>query len=148
MNYSKSTKYNLLSYRGYYNVTCDKLDDVEKYVSSTLTEYEGFVERKKIFAESKWVYFCINLHNNITTLRKYIPTRIKISFQFDGSSEEFCLLTHDDTTNFIIKLDDPRMTGKRYKPAKLFRDVYENQLKLKRNPTLPIDRSLFKQRNI
>ena len=36
------------------------------------------------------------------------------------------------------------MSSKRYKPAKRFRDFYANQLRLKRNPTLPIDRSLLK----
>ena len=147
MIYSKSTKYNLLSYRGYYNDTCNKLDDVGKDVSSTFTESgkKGFVDRKKLFAGSKWVYFCINLHNDITTLRKYIPSGIKICFQFDRSSDKFCLLSHDDSTNFIIELDDIRMSAKRYKPEKVFRDFYDNQLKLKQNPTLPIDRSLLKE---
>ena len=37
------------------------------------------------------------------------------------------------------------MSGKRYNPAKVFRDFYANQLKIKRNPTLPIDRSLLKE---
>ena len=36
------------------------------------------------------------------------------------------------------------MSCKRYKPAKSYRDFYENQLKLRRNPTLAIDRSLIK----
>ena len=101
---------------------------------SKLTESSntGCIDRKKLFAGSKWVYFCINLHNDITTLRKYIPSGIKISFQFDRSSDEFCLLTHDDSTNFIIELDDIRMSAKRYKPDKVFRDFNDNQLKLKK----------------
>ena len=37
------------------------------------------------------------------------------------------------------------MSGKRYKPAKEIRDFNENQLKLKQNPTLTINRSLLKK---
>merc|ERR1712033_93069 len=44
-------------------------------------------------------------------------------------------------TNFVYF---QKMRSKRYKPAKRFRDFYANQLRLKRNPTLPIDRSLLK----
>ena len=49
LSYSKGTKSNLLSYCGYFNDTCDKLDDVGSYSSGTLTESdnEGFVKRKK-----------------------------------------------------------------------------------------------------
>ena len=99
----------------------------------TCISYKGFTDRKKLFAGSKWVYFCVNLHNDITTLRKYIPSGIKISFQFDRSSDEFCPLTHDVRANFIIELDDIRMSVKRYKPDKVFRDFYDNQLKFFNN---------------
>ena len=59
LSYSKSTKFYLLSYRGYYNDTCDKFDDVGSVSSGNPTESanKGFIERKKIFAGSKWVYF-------------------------------------------------------------------------------------------
>ena len=59
LSYTKSTNSNLLSYLGYYNVTCDKLDAVGTHVSSTFTESanKGFIERKKLFPGSKWVYF-------------------------------------------------------------------------------------------
>ena len=42
------------------------------------------------------------LHNDITTLRKYIPTRVKLVFQFVRTNDEFCLLSHDADTQFII----------------------------------------------
>ena len=61
-------------------------DDVGSMDSSSSNYVEssnkGFVTRRKKFAESKWVYFCINLHSDITTLRKYLPTNIKIKFEF------------------------------------------------------------------
>ena len=78
------------------------------------------------------------------TLRKYIPSGIKLVFEFNRNEDSFCLLSHDKTTQYNIELDDMRMSSKRYKPAKTYRDFYANQLKLKRNPTLPIDRSLLK----
>ena len=100
LSYSKGTKSNLLSYRGYFNDTHDKFDDVGSALSSPITPSanKGFIERKKMFAGSKWVYFCVNLHNDITTLRKYIPTGIKIVIEFVRSEDKFCLLTHDATT--------------------------------------------------
>ena len=146
LSYSKGTKANLLDYRGYYNDTCQKFDDVGKVVGSTYTESlnEGYVKRKNLFKTSKWVYFCINVHSDITTLRKYIPTGIKIKFDFQRNDDNFSLLSHDKTTNFVIKLGEMKMSCKRYKPAKSYRNFYENQLKLRRNPTLAIDRSLIK----
>ena len=146
LSYSKGTKSNLLSYRGYFNDTCDKFDDVGSVSDGVFTESsnEGFKKRKEMFAGSKWVHFCINLHNDITTLRKYIPAGVKLVFELERTSDEFCLLSNDEDTKYIIELDDLKMSSKRYKPEKRFRDFYANQLRLKRNPTLPIDRSLLK----
>ena len=124
LSYSKSTKSNLLSYRGYYNDTYDKIDYGGTHLSSTFTESanKGFTDRKELFAGSKWVYFCINIHNDVTTLRKHIPSGIKISFQFDRSSDTFCLLTHEVSANFIMESHDIRMSAKIYKPDMVFRD--------------------------
>ena len=105
---------------------------------------EGYIKRMKLFAESKWVYFCINVHSDITTLRKYIPAGIKIKFDFQRNDDKFNLLSHDKTTDYIIELGEMKMSCKRYKPAKKYINFYENQLKLRRNPTLAIDRSLIK----
>ena len=69
----------------------------------------------KVFATSKWVYFCINVHSDITTLRKYIPTGIKIKFDFQRNDDKFSLLSHDKTTDFIIELGEMKMSCKRYK---------------------------------
>ena len=148
LSYSKGTKSNLLSYRGYFNDTFDKLDDVGGIGGPAgalkESENEGFIQRKNIFAGSNWVYFCINLHSDITTLRKYIPTGVKLVFEFERNNDEFCLLSHDTDKNYFIELDDMRMSSKRYRPEKKTRDFYANQLRMKRNPTLPIDRSLLK----
>ena len=77
-------------------------------------------------------------------MRKYIPPGIKIKFEFQRNDDKFSLLSHDKTTEFIIEIGEMQMSCKRYKPAKSYRDFYDSQLKLERNPTLAIDRSLIK----
>ena len=84
------------------------------------------------------------MHSDITTLRKYIPTGIKIKFDFQRNDDKFSLLSHDTKTDFIIELGEMKMSCKRYKPAKTFIDFYQNQLSLGKTPSLPIDRSLIK----
>ena len=51
LSYSKGTKANLLDYRGYYNDTCQKFDDVGSATDSVYKESlnEGYVKRMKIF---------------------------------------------------------------------------------------------------
>ena len=82
LSYSKGTKKNLLSYRGYFNDTHAQFDDVGSETDGTykVSENLGFIKLMEMFKESKWVYFCINIHNDITTLRKYIPTGVTIVF--------------------------------------------------------------------
>ena len=86
----------------------------------------------------------MNVHSDNTTLRKYIPTGIKIRFDFERNDDNFSLLSHDTTKNYLIELGEMKMSCKRYKPGKVLHDFYENQLKLRKNPTLAIDRSLIK----
>merc|ERR1712208_240507 len=89
---SSSTKENGLSYKGYYKDTPNKFDDVGDSGNGTASLNDGFLKRKAMFAGSKWVYFCINLLTDITTLRKYIPPEIKIEMEFQRNTPEFCLL--------------------------------------------------------
>ena len=79
------------------------------------------------------------MHSDITTLRKYIPAGIRIKFEFQRNDDNFNLLSHDKTINFTIEFGEM----KRFKPDKAYHDFYENQLKLGRNQTLAIDRSLI-----
>ena len=62
-----------------------------------------------MFATSKWVYFCVNLHIDITTLRKYIPPGIKIELDFERNPDSFCLLSDKGVDNFAIELEDLRL---------------------------------------
>ena len=65
-------------------------------------------------------------------------------FKFNRSDDNFCLLSHDKATTFVIELDDMRLSCKRYKPSKTYHDFHANQLKLGQNSTLPFDISLIK----
>ena len=77
-------------------------------------------------------------------MRKYLPTNIKIKFEFQRNDDKFSLLSHNKLTEFVIELGEMQMSCKRYRPAKTFQNFYDNQLKSGRNPTLAIDRSLIK----
>ena len=86
------------------------------------------------------------MHSDITTLRKFIPTRIEIKFEFQRNDDNSSLLSHDTTRNYFIELGEMKMSCKRFLPAKAYCDFYENQLNLRKKTTLTlaIDRSLIK----
>ena len=139
LSYSSSSKDNILSSRGYFKDTPKKFDDV-----SNASLNIGFKDRKKLFEESKWVYFCINLHTDITTLRKYIPPNVKITMEFQRNSDAFCLLSSKSVDDFAIELKDLRLKLYRYLPSPKVKAFYENKLRSGAKPLLPIDRSLLK----
>ena len=59
-----------------------------------------------MFEKSQWRHFCINLHADITTIRKYIPPGVKIEIDLERNDDKFCLLTDDSAKEFVIELDD------------------------------------------
>ena len=132
-----------MSYKGYISDTAEKFDDVG--TSSADSDNDGFKKRMKMFSQSKWVYFCININCDITTLRKYLPPNTKFEFQYERMDDNFCLLSADKTNKFAIQLDDMRMSFKRYAPSIKVHHEYLSNLKQQKTPTLPIDRSLIKQ---
>ena len=137
LSYSKSAKEKILSYKGYLLDTAEKFDDVGS--SSANSGNDGLVKRIEMFKKSEWVYFCININSDITTLRKYLPPNTKFEFQYDRMDDEFCLLSHDTTTKFAIQLDDMRMSFKRYTPSRSVFGYINNEMRRGRTPTLPID---------
>merc|ERR1712101_101008 len=143
LSYSKSAKEKILSYKGYLPETAEKFDDVG--TASKDSDNEGLKKRIKLFANSQWVYFCININSDLTTLRKYLPPNIKLEFTFERADDKFCLLSHDETTKYEIKLEDMRMSFKRYTPSRIVFEDYFKKLKAGMIPRLPIDRSLIKQ---
>ena len=97
-----------------------------------------------MFEGSKWVYFCINIHADITTLRKFIPPNVKMMLELQRNSDEFCLLSHQSIDNFKIELDDVRIRLNRIESSTEVSKYYANQLKMGKMPRLSIDRSLLK----
>jgi len=122
LSYTSSTKEKGLFYKGYYKDSHNKFDDVGYSTNATASSNEGFLKRKAMFAGSKWVYFCINLHTDIPTLRKYIPPEIKIEMDFQRNSSEFCLLSSKSVDNFAIELMDMRLKVDRIIPSRKIRD--------------------------
>ena len=141
LSYSTSSKESILSSRGYFKDTPEKYDDVGSGGQSLNT---GFNTRQKMFEGSKWVYFCINLHTDITTLRKYIPPNVKITMEFQRNSDAFCLMSAKSADNFAIELKDLKIKLYRYTPSPKVKIFYENKLRSRAKPLLPIDRSLLK----
>lgn len=141
LSYSTESKKNILSSRGFFKDTAGKYDDVGSLGNSLNL---GFNARKQIFETSQWVYFCINLHTDITTLRKYIPPEVKLTMEFQRNSDAFCLLSSKSVDNYAIELKDLKIKLNRYLPSLKVKTFYENKLKSGVKPMLPIDRSLLK----
>ena len=84
LSYSNSNKDFILPSKGYIKDTAKKINDVgvlastNPLVAGKASGNTGFKKSKKLFAESKWVYFCNNVHIDICTLHKYIPSGVKI----------------------------------------------------------------------
>ena len=144
LSYSTSTKMNILPYKGYIPDSIGKFDDVGDSENTTASQNEGFKKRQAMFATSKWVYFCINLHNDITTLRKHIPPGVKIEIDFERNPDSFCLLSDKPVANFKIELDDLRLTVNRIAAGDSILKYYHASLQNKLQPRLPIDRSMLK----
>ena len=144
LSYSSPSKNNILSFKGYVADTAGKFDDVGNSAATTPSLNDGFVKRKEMFKDSKWVYFCVNLHIDITTLRKLIPPGIKIELDFERNPDSFCLLSDKAVGNYAIELEDLRLKVDRIIPGDSIMNFYRASLQKKIQPRLPIDRSMLK----
>ena len=142
LSYSTPTKENILAFKGYIKDTPGKFDDVGN--GGHNSSNDGYLKRQKMFEESKWVYFCINIHADITTLRKFIPPNVKMMLELRRNSDEFCLLSHKSIDNFKIELEDVRVRVNRIESSTEVSKYYANELKMGKMPRLSIDRSLLK----
>ena len=97
-----------------------------------------------MFEKSKWVYFCTNLHIDLSTLRKVIPPNVKITITLQRNSDEFCLLSPKTADDYKIELDGLKITLKKYIVSHAIEAMYENALKGEKKALLPMDRSLLK----
>ena len=81
---------------------------------------------------SKWVYFNINLHTDITTLNKYIPPGIQIELEFQRNSPKFCLLSDISADNYVIEIDDLSLKVDRIIPGENVVDFYKKNIEEKK----------------
>ena len=142
LSYSTPTKENVLAFKGYIKDAPEKYDDIGS--DDTNSTNDGYLKRQKMFEKSKWVYFCINIHADITTLRKFIPPNVKIMLEMRRNSDEFCLLSHKAVDNFKIELGDMRVRVNRIESSTEVSKYYTNEIKMGKIPRLSIDRSLLK----
>ena len=91
-----------------------KMQLLKKYLLKNKDYASAPPTEGSLFALSEWVYFCVNVHIDITTLRKYIPTGIKIMFDSERNGDNFGLLSHDTLKNYLIELCEMKMSCKRY----------------------------------
>ena len=144
LSYSTSTKDTILPSKGYIQDTADEFDSLDNASSADVSNNDGYKLRKAMFAESEWVYFCNNIHVDLTTLRKVIPPNVKITMSLQRNSDEFCLLSPKDASTFAIELDDLKITLNRYEASRAIENNHANSLKAGKKPVLPMDRSILK----
>ena len=154
LSYSSSSKGITLPSKGYIKDTAGKFDSVgvigvgsssgKPAVIAKDSENSGFNKRKELFAESKWVYFCINIHIDICTIRRYIPPGVKIELEFQRNKDNFCLLSADENTEYSIEIKDLKLKLNRYDASPKVKQYYDSAIQSGNKPILPIDRSLLK----
>ena len=143
LSYSLSTKKITLDAKGFIQDTAGEFDSLDSATTSAVSENKGYIARKKMFAKSQWVYFCSNLHIDLTTLRKVIPPNIKFQLTFRRNSDEFCLLS-PSSTKYTIELEDLRITVDKLELNSNIENEFQSSLKSGKKPFLPMDRSLIK----
>jgi hypothetical protein len=146
LSYSKTTKEGRLKANCFYKDTPNKFDALPTTSGNTVTASlnNGYVERKKLIKTSQWLYFCINLHTDLTTLRRYIPPNVKIEVNLQRTNDAFCLLSTAAENSFKIHLDDLVLKVRRFTPTSRITSYHNNTLARKGTCFLPIDRSLVK----
>ena len=141
LSYSSPTKAKVLKSKGYIADTAEHFDDVATSTQKpSNSKNKGYSERAKWFEKSKWKYFNTNIHADITTLRKNLPRNIQLEIQLDRTPDSFVLLTPNDVKNYVIEIEDLRMSVRRFIPSATVNELYESGQKKK----YPLDRSLIK----
>ena len=143
LSYSKAVKEIILPSRGYYVDTPGQLDSLPSLNAGQLTESlnAGATKRRKRFAKSKWVYFCIYLHVDTASLKKFIPPGIKIEMSFERNSDDFILKYSGERGTYGIELKELELSLNRYEDSQKVRSWYNDKIRSGLHPTIPIDRS-------
>jgi len=84
LSYSKATKKGRLQANCFYKDTASKFDSMTTRAggADVLSENEGFKKRRELIKNSQWLYFSINLHSDLTTLRRFIPPNVSFVIHF------------------------------------------------------------------
>lgn len=137
LSYSSASKNSVLASRGFYPDTTGEFDTID-------VANEGFKARGALFSTSEWNYFCINIHADVTTLRRVLPPNIQIDVECKRNSDEFTILTAQPGGTAEILLSDLKLKVNRYSPSPKIKAFYNQKISKGLKPILPIDRSLIK----
>ena len=153
LSYSPSTKDNRLKSNCYYKDSAGVFDVIgilnnAKNATATQSTNDGYTARKEFFKLSRWKYFCINLHSDITTLRKYIPPNVGLEIEFNRNSDDFSLMTPHPSGTYSIEIENTVLTVDRYTPSPSVQEYYFKKMASHKKAWLPIDRSLIKTHTV
>ena len=137
LSYTSAVKQGTMASRGFIPDTAgffDKMDDTNA----------GWKKRMEIMGTSKWQYFCINLHSDITTLRKLLPPNLKLSLEIIRNPDKFTLMTEEVGTTPEIELKELKIKIVRFTASDTIKNFYNQKISRGLNPMIPIGRSLIK----
>ena len=148
LSYSLATKEGRLQTQGFFEDTAKHFDSIGTIDGGLNTTAEsanvGYKNRLNYFAKSNWRHFNIPIHNDITTLRKYLPPNTKLEVEFHRTPDKFSLLSPLSEDQVKIVIEDLKLSLTRYTPSPSINTFYHNKLNKLKRQVLPIDRSLIK----
>lgn len=148
LSYSQQTKSNRLKANCFAKDTAGAFDVLPTVDGSSAvtaeTTNDGYKQRRSKFVASRWSYFAIPLHTDLTTLRRHIPPNIKIELNLERTSDAFLLMNPKAATTIKIVIDELVLHVRRFKPQKKIQNYFDAKLAKIGKCFLPIDRSLIK----
>ena len=105
----------------------DSIGEVDGSLHTTKpSDNAGYKNRLNYFANSSWRHFNIPIHNDICTLRKYLPPNTKLEFEFQRTPDKFSLLSPIAEDQVKIIIEDLKLSVTRYTPAPSINTFYHN----------------------
>ena len=148
LSYSQSTKCGRLSANSFFKDTAGEFDDIPVIDNAgavtTDTNNIGYKERRGLFKASRWAFFCINLHTDLTTLRRFIPPDIKIEIDMQRTEDKFSIMSARSDDSIRIEIEDLVLGVRRFKPSNSITSYHKSGMNKFKKCFLPIDRSLIK----
>ena len=148
LSYSKATKLNVLSSRGYFKDTAGKFDSIPAATEAiTDAQNTGYKKRAALIAKSQWVHFKTNLNIDICNMRKCFVPNVGFDFDFEKVPNSFFILSPNNTDDYEVELDGLELSMRRYTPSDYMKNWIENERKSK-IVQFPIDRNNIKAYNV